>query len=51
MLASLFFSAGDLVFVEDPSYFAALRTLQHDLGLKCIPCKLGAKFTAYPISL
>jgi hypothetical protein len=37
MLASLLFSAGDLVFVEDPTYFVALKLLQKDIGLQCVP--------------
>ena len=37
MLASLLFSAGDLVFVEDPTYFVALKLLQKDVGLQCVP--------------
>lgn len=39
MLAGLFFSPGDLVFVEDPTYFIALRILQQDHGLKCVPSR------------
>ena len=39
MLGSLFFSPGDLVFVEDPTYFVALRILGEDRGLKCVPGK------------
>ena len=37
MLASLLFSTGDLVFVEDPTFFVALKILQDDVGLKCVP--------------
>lgn len=40
LLSSLFFTAGDLVFVEDPTYFIALRILQEDLGLNCVPGQL-----------
>ena len=32
-----FFKAGDVVFVEDPSYFIALNMLKQDLGLKLVP--------------
>ena len=39
MLSSLFFSPGDLVYVEDPTYFVALHVLQRDHGLKCVPSK------------
>jgi DNA-binding transcriptional MocR family regulator len=37
MLATLLFSPGDVVFVEDPTYFIALQALQQDCGLKCVP--------------
>ena len=36
MLANLLFSPGDLVFVEDPTYFIALQALRQDCGLKCV---------------
>ena len=39
MLSSLYFSPGDMVFVEDPTYFVAQHTLQDDCGLVCVPCK------------
>ena len=37
LIATLLFSAGDLVFVEDPTYFVALKLLRDDLGLQCVP--------------
>lgn len=37
MLTSLLFSPGDLVFVEDPTYFVALKILRDDIGLQCVP--------------
>ena len=36
MTVSLLFSSGDLVFVEDPTYFVALKILRSDVGLKCV---------------
>eukprot|EP00058_Branchiostoma_floridae_P008250 XP_002593738.1 hypothetical protein BRAFLDRAFT_124477 [Branchiostoma floridae] len=36
MLASLLFSRGDVVFVEDPTYFIGFQILKTDLGLKTI---------------
>ena len=36
MLSTLLFSPGDLVFVEDPTYFIALRMLREDCGLQCV---------------
>ena len=38
MLGHLLFSPGDLVFVENPTYFIAIRMLEHDAGFKCVPC-------------
>ena len=48
MLSSLYFSPGDMVFVEDPTYFVAQHTLQDDCGLVCVPCKqfYSTKITA-----
>ena len=37
LLANLFFSSGDLVFIENPTYFIAIRALEHDVGLKTVP--------------
>jgi selenocysteine lyase/cysteine desulfurase len=37
MLANLLFSPGDLVFVEDPTYFIGLQALRQDCGLQCVP--------------
>ncbi|CAI7997374.1 Aromatic-amino-acid aminotransferase 1 [Geodia barretti] len=37
MLANLLFSPGDLVFVEDPTYFIGLQALRQDCGLHCVP--------------
>ncbi|XP_078687203.1 2-aminoadipate transaminase-like [Branchiostoma floridae x Branchiostoma belcheri] len=36
MLASLLFNRGDVVFVEDPTYFIGFQILKTDLGLKTI---------------
>jgi DNA-binding transcriptional MocR family regulator len=43
LLSRLFFSSGDTVFVEDPTYFIALRALQNDCGLKCIPSPMDGE--------
>ena len=37
MLSSLLFSRGDVVFVEDPTYFLALKLFQDDMGFRCVP--------------
>ena len=36
MITNLFFSPGDLVFVEDPSYFIGIKMLVEDCGMKAI---------------
>ena len=40
MLTHLLFSPGDLVFVEDPTYFIATKMLQEDCKMKTVPGKL-----------
>ncbi|RME57293.1 MAG: PLP-dependent aminotransferase family protein [Caldilineae bacterium] len=37
LLCTLFTQPGDTIFVEEPSYFLALRILQEDHGLRAIP--------------
>ena len=39
LLSHLLFTSGDLVFVEDPTYFVAIKMLQQDAGFKCVPSK------------
>ena len=36
MITHLFFSPGDLVFVEDPSYFIGIKMLMDDCGMKIV---------------
>ena len=38
LLSHMLFSAGDLVFVEDPTYFLAKKIFD-DAGMKIIGCK------------
>ena len=45
MLSTLLFSPGDLAFVEDPTYFIALRMLKLDAGLKCVPSKSSMQWS------
>ena len=40
MITNLFFSPGDLVFVEDPSYFIGIKMLVEDCGMKVISGEL-----------
>ena len=37
MLTCTMFKSGDYVFVEDPTYFIALKIFRDDLGLNVIP--------------
>lgn len=37
LICTLFTRPGDTVFVEEPSYFLALRMMQEDFGLKAVP--------------
>ena len=37
MLTCTMFKSGDYVFVEDPTYFIALKIFHDDLGLNVIP--------------
>jgi len=37
MACTHFFKSGDVVFVEDPSYFIAINMLKQDMGMKVIP--------------
>ena len=36
MLAVTFFKAGDYIFLEDPTYFLALKVFRDDLGMNVI---------------
>ena len=36
MLGTLLFSPGDVVFIEDPTYFTSIKILRDDLRLKCV---------------
>lgn len=40
---SAYFQTGDIVFVEDPTYFFAISMLRDDLGMKVIPVKMDEK--------
>ncbi|XP_070531721.1 uncharacterized protein [Ptychodera flava] len=37
MVTSLLFNRGDIVFIEDPSFFIALQIFRKDLGMKLVP--------------
>ena len=37
MLTHLLFSPGDLIFVEDPTYFIATKMLQEDCKMNTVP--------------
>ena len=41
LLSNLMFETGDLVFVEEKSYFVALNVLSNDRGLKVVPGMSG----------
>ncbi|XP_046360905.1 uncharacterized protein YER152C-like [Haliotis rufescens] len=41
-LASLLFSKNTVAFVEDPTYYAAYRLLQHDLQMNVVPVQTDA---------
>ena len=40
MLTCTMFKKGDYVFVEDPTYFIAIKIFQDDFGLNVIPGKV-----------
>lgn len=37
LTASLFFEPGNIVFVEDPTYFLAMKILREDVGMRVVP--------------
>ena len=42
LLSHMLFSAGDIAFVEDPTYFLAMKMF-NDAGMKVIGCKLCSR--------